>query len=102
MISHTPGPWSCGEENVGGGFNIYSGALRIAHTSIQARVFKPETRPIAEDEAKANAYMVAAAPDLLASLKEMLEIYWGEGDGELPEPVCIQNARAAISKAVQP
>lgn len=58
---HTPLPWLVGQENVGGGFNIYSGALRVAHTSIQARVVSPETRLIDEEEAKANALLIVEA-----------------------------------------
>lgn len=41
------------------------------------------------DRADANARLIAAAPDLYAALKEMLAAYWGEGDGNLPEPGCI-------------
>lgn len=58
---NTPIPWTLGEENVGGGFNIYSGPLRVAHTSIQARVTKPDTRPILEEEARDNARLIVAA-----------------------------------------
>lgn len=61
-MTHTPGPWKIGEENVGGGFNIYAGTLRIAHTAIQARVFTPEGRVIDDVEAKSNAtFLVSAA-----------------------------------------
>lgn len=41
---------------------------------------------------------------LVKALENMIAIYWGDGDGELPEPVCIQEARAALASAreVQP
>lgn len=64
----TKGPWEVGVENVGGGFNIMSGPLRVAHTSIQARVVRPDTRPILEDEVKANGYLVSAAPEMFEAL----------------------------------
>jgi hypothetical protein len=37
--------------------------------------------------------------DLILALDEMMNVYWGAGDGELPEPVCIQRARRALEKA---
>ena len=67
--AHTPGPWTVGVENVGGGFNIMAGPLRVAHTSIQTRVIRPDTRPILEDEAKANGYMAASAPEMFQALR---------------------------------
>jgi len=33
---------------------------------------------------------------LCSSLKEMLAVYWGEGDGQEPVPGCIQRAQAAL------
>lgn len=37
--------------------------------------------------------------ELAASLKEMIAVYWGEGDGEEPAPACIQRAKAALAAA---
>jgi hypothetical protein len=34
---------------------------------------------------------------LRASLQEMLDIYWGDGDGILPVPSCIRRAQAALA-----
>lgn len=39
--------------------------------------------------------------ELRASLSEMLGIYWGEGDGQYPEPSCIIRAQAALSDEVR-
>lgn len=36
---------------------------------------------------------------LVASLGEMMGVYWGAGDGDLPEPGCILRARAALTAA---
>jgi len=60
-MTHTPGPWKLGEENVAGGFNIYAGPLRIAHTAIQARASVSDGRTIADEEAKANARLIVEA-----------------------------------------
>ncbi len=35
---------------------------------------------------------------LLTELRNMIAVYWGEGDGEEPLPDCIIRARAAIAK----
>ena len=45
-----------------------------------------------------DADLIAAAPDLLAALKEMVEAYASD-DGISPEPTAILAARAAIAKA---
>lgn len=33
---------------------------------------------------------------LVKALNQMIEVYWADGDGEVPEPACIQGARAAL------
>lgn len=30
------------------------------------------------------------------ALKEMLEVYWGTGDGQVPPPACVTRAQAAL------
>ena len=39
--------------------------------------------------------------ELKASLAEMVEIYWGEGDGHDAPPACIQRAQAALNEEVR-
>jgi hypothetical protein len=39
--------------------------------------------------------------ELKASLAEMVEIYWGEGDGHEPPPAYIQRAQSALSEEVR-
>lgn len=41
---------------------------------------------------------VEAIKALRASLTEMLEVYWGSGDGHEPPPSCILRARAALKR----
>ncbi len=36
---------------------------------------------------------------LETALTEMLAVYWGDGDGELPEPACIERAKKALAAA---
>lgn len=35
--------------------------------------------------------------DLRNSLKEMIAVYWGDGDGIQPPPACIVRAQTAVS-----
>jgi hypothetical protein len=95
--THTPGPWNV--------TFAAPGKTKI-EVNVGAGIFTPQSREVAmtfrdgfrPDEQKANAHLLAAAPNLLASLREMLEAYWGEGDGS-PPPEFIKRAQAAIAKA---
>ena len=64
---HTPGPWMRGIGN-----RIASGNHMIAQTS---RIYKSHRGPGYPDllEQEANADLIAAAPELLAVAKELLE-----------------------------
>ena len=103
--SHTPTPWNLGYtgrcilREIPGmcdGEDGYAVAITSAHSLLTP------------SEAKANAAFIVRAVNshdaLVRALEEMIEVYWGDGDGELPEPHCIQNARAALASAreVQP
>jgi hypothetical protein len=82
---HTPGPWHVGLKP---GPIVYS-----EHGEQVANLFEPL---IDEKENKANARLIAAAPDLLAALKELC------ADKYLADPINagrMKNARAAIAKA---
>jgi hypothetical protein len=90
-VSHTPGPWSVGEwDDRTNGWSIN------APSGIASALYLGGTAP-----AKANARLIAAAPELLAALEEITRYYSalrhaypGSGD-ELVE----QKAIAAIKKA---
>ena len=62
-VKHTPGPWECGVGDEGEA-QVYgsNGYQRIILAST-------ENFRIATAESKANARLIAAAPDLLAALK---------------------------------
>lgn len=100
-MTHTSGPWLRGE-SVGYHEPIMAGGVTVAH------VILTDTY---EDEADANARLIAAAPDLLAALKEMLAadgmashtdtaLREMHADGYWPTFIpIILHARAAIAKA---
>lgn len=103
--SHTPTPWNLGYtgrcilREIPGmcdGEDGYAVAITSAHSLLTPA------------EAKANAAFIVRAVNshdaLVKALEEMIEVYWGHGDGEFPEPNCIQAALAALasSREVQP
>ena len=99
---HTPGPWQAeGDE----------GRFRLGKARFEASVYQlitdqrggerlADVRAVqgGEDEAWANARLMAAAPDLLACCRAMLELHesgsWGAPPGEY-----LPALRAAIAKA---
>lgn len=80
----TPGPWVAENAGRGGWIKGSTGEWSALACG---------------DAADANARLITAAPDLLASVKQLLAVYWGDGDGQSPDPYCIQQAKDAISKA---
>lgn len=89
VIKHTPGPWrtSLTDDTV-----VVDAAGREV-AAIDGDYNDPDTWPLME----ANARLIAAAPDLLAALAEMIDCY-GSDDGCGPIPI-IDRANAAIAKA---
>lgn len=75
MTKHTPGPWNVKAENSGyriitsDHFKCLVGWISPASCSIVGR----GTRCIKDDELKANARLIAAAPELFEELKALLE-----------------------------
>lgn len=116
MSGHTPGPWVTGNdfENSGGGFNVGAGhnvrsastpRVCVAHT---ARVFFGGEEYVSEDQAQANARLIAAAPDLLEAARGVQTLY-AELNAAMPAIIntpggeaviaAVQRANAAIARA---
>ena len=96
MSKHTPGPWKAKTFKRKDGNN---------YTAIDGRITDdPNTAVLicemagwqgeARDEQKANANLIAAAPDMYAALKAI-----DDGDGSLTESEIVKQMRAAIEKA---
>jgi len=60
MSEHTPGPWSAG---IPGNPSVYGPDGMVEHSGLIARVFK----------GRKNVQLIAAAPELLAALKDAIE-----------------------------
>lgn len=99
MSGHTPGPWEAFFYVRNQRLNIgdWSFSHGNEHHPLPLRHTKKDQR-----EASANARLIAAAPELLAALKDLMELYANgqvviEGD-EGNDPV-VGAAWAAIDKA---
>ena len=75
MMTHTPGPWTVGDLiNMGGYRDYYQISCSPEHGDLNIEISNPFG--IGLEETKANATLIAAAPDLLAALREITK---GEG-----------------------
>lgn len=93
MTTHTPGPWHLTEPGLPShGRRVFAGCTLIGYVAGDDL--------LKADESIANAHLIAAAPDLLASLPEvtgLLNLLASDDD-----PVAqgaIHKARAAITRA---
>lgn len=101
---HTPGPWSVVETR--------SSQVRIVVTGADVDVCKHDARAgRVQDEARANARLIAAAPELLHALETALPVLAATQrlmaaeaarHGMEPDDKLLNSMRAAIAKATQP
>lgn len=109
---HTPGPWEVATTEHESQFVDARGKYDYGAQAVL--IVAPgdcAAHPIADcsanytcreqDECEANALLCAAAPDLLASLREMVERFDND-DTMLVDLPFIERARAAIAKATEP
>lgn len=100
MSKHTPGPWSFGQDTIFSG-NGDKNSKVIAATNISIK-YSPK-RYISLKEDRANAILIAAAPDLLENLRECISVIkelqylYSEKIGTS----ALNNAEAAILKATK-
>lgn len=91
---HTPGPWGYSQWPDQSIFNIHAGGFAEAFAVVKN--VENAHRGMGSVETRANARLIAAAPELLAALEAMLN-YANLGAYERADAV--KAARAAIAKA---
>lgn len=89
---HTPGPWTCHCSD----WN--DGAYYIEEVESQL-LRNGELNPINDGINDANRRLIAAAPELLAALKEILAETNGSNPSHIGQDRAFTIARAAIAKA---
>lgn len=95
MSKHTPGPWQYSFEGGTVAFILESDGATVAKISVTEN-------STAHSTLAANARLIAAAPELLAALKDCVFWYANRDDELWPfekQPPEIQRAMAAIAKA---
>ena len=91
MSKHTPGPWEVEQD---GPWTLVRGRdPELPSDDIPGPLV---CTPADNGYTQANAHLIAAAPDLLAALKEIVA---GISVGTDPDHPWIKEARAAIAKA---
>ena len=90
MSKHTPGPWCVRHDDM-----VCSQEGRIIADCESTPYAMRPAPPIVED--KANATLIAAAPELLEALKQFVD-YYESMQGHKDNSV-IRNGKAAIDKA---
>ena len=90
---HAPGPW------MESSFEVWSPLNGKRFGKVVANLRRAEAP---DDEARANARLIAAAPDLLEVAAMVLETIDGGGPVVTFQEAHIAQLRAAIAKATQP
>jgi hypothetical protein len=90
-MKHTPGPWSLDELDSAGSIAIYQ--LNAPTRSALAELEIPDV------ESEANARLIAAAPELLDALENLLALVEGECPSLLEDDHHYTQVKAAIAKA---
>jgi len=97
---HTPSPWSLGETKIAvavGGYTVHAIPLSGEGTAIGCVYAGTVGRPRSVDVEYANAALIAAAPDLLGALDDLVMLAAQHRGNAVRESV--QRARAALAKA---
>lgn len=97
MSKHTPGPWEIGEQDSNGRVSIKD-ATPIIQTG-GCWDIAAVWNDVRADEAKPNARLIAAAPELLAALSSMVKAVNVKSPDPLIVFASIEKAREAIEKA---
>jgi hypothetical protein len=94
---HTPGPW-CVESALTLPDGRFLPASIIEPDSITYLATATTWEPAQQAECDANMMLMAAAPELLAALRNCVD-FLEDCFGGVAEPTCLDTARAAIAKA---
>jgi hypothetical protein len=91
MKKHTPGPWATLDRADDSRTHISNGAHIVCTLGTTRTDGSPNHSP--------NALLIAAAPDLLSALEEMMAVFQDHEQYDEESAEVIQSARAALRKA---
>ena len=100
MSGHTPGPWRVELDDRGYVANIGTRGLDNKPGAVGSRLFRRDAfMTPSSPEALANARLIAAAPDLLATLERILDWCFCDDGRGVPECSRCVEVRAVIERA---
>lgn len=94
-VKHTPGPWTintAGSAKAGQSFKITEIYVYAPNTQDDTAICAEIINPVTQEPSEANARLIAAAPELLEALIDLVDGYSMGG---------ANRARAAIAKATK-
>lgn len=101
-MKHTPGPWEyCAIKTDqysehSGPYGAHEDCIKIGERVLRISCFTYPGSFVGAEEWGANAHIIAAAPELLEALREMLKAY---DDEDYYNDIVADKARAVIAKA---
>ena len=96
--NHTPGPWYADKLQDRNAYNIFAPGHCAALVTLEPGKYDGAS-PLCQN-VHADAALIAAAPDLLAALQEIVDHFRRTGDPTLGDMA--PRARAAIARAIEP
>lgn len=91
-MSHTPGPWKLDGPDINGIGNVVGFYVAVPSGGRVGQSFA-NCLVTTNEQCEANARLIAAAPELLETLKAMVKLFNGF------QGMALTNAKAAIAKA---
>ncbi len=93
-VKHTPGPWKINETDYSNAYGIECEVNGIQHTVCTDQFCYPNFKKDRDPEKLANAKLIAAAPELLEALQDIIKISDRKHDAW-------DKAKEAIKKATE-
>lgn len=95
MNKHTPGPWFLGESERGRHFRAVDAKEHGALASVVWLMEDDDIDGVSSPRCEANAHLIAAAPDLLDALEEVVQwLELGDHEGKMYD-----KCKSAIARA---
>jgi hypothetical protein len=95
-VRHTPGPWHSY------GHNVHKDRAGDVCRPIRQLLAFAEAVDVGEEEAEANACLMAASPELLGAIQELLAVSDVDGVEVCKIKKAVRRAKAAIALATHP
>jgi hypothetical protein len=89
MSAHTPGPWTCFYKHK---YDEWHVSVPVSEGTMKLALFDDGVR---SENPEADARLIAAAPDLLAALRDAVAALGGIKSDNVPESVRIAIAKAS-------